>query len=62
MVLARLQREKTGIQTVDGANERGGRHGEIPDVGPVRTLAVVDALDDLRQQPVDIQVALAVAV
>ncbi len=50
------------LEAVDRRDERRADHREIADVGAVGSLAEVDPLDDLRQQAVDVEVALAVAV
>src|SRR5690606_32019439 len=61
-VLPALERQEGPVPAVDRLDVRGARHREVADAGPVRAFPVLDAVDRLRHQTVDVEIALAVAV
>jgi hypothetical protein len=50
------------IEAIDGGDEGRSRHREVARISVVRSLSVVDAVDSFRNQTVDVQVPLAMAV
>ena len=60
-VVAGFQRDERR-DVADRRHERRARHRKVADVGAIGALAVVDAVDDFRDQAVDVEIPLAMAV
>ncbi len=61
-VLAAFEREERFVEPFDGRHVRRARQREVADVRAIGALAVVHALDHFGDQPVQVEVTLAVAV
>ncbi len=59
---ADLSRDPRAVEPLDGGHVGGAGQGEVASVGAVGPLAVVLPLDDLGDQAVEVQIALAMAV
>ncbi len=61
-ILSPLDRDERLVEPVDGLDERCSGDREIADIRAIGSLAVVDAVDDLGQDAVDVEIALPVTV
>ncbi|MCS6948206.1 MAG: hypothetical protein NZM12_11375 [Steroidobacteraceae bacterium] len=61
-ILTALQRDERPLESIDRRHERRAGHCEIEDIGTIWTFAVIDPLDNLCNQPIDVQVTLSMAV